>query len=124
MSIELIAVSSFIIALLGGIAHFVKKSNLKHLKICGCCQSDCTDQDKNELKKIESNLAKINKLNDKINKLKMKRSNSEPTTANLEPIGDLHIPIHEQIHAIYKRMHEGSKGNVVFLTGEENEIML
>ncbi len=124
MSVELIAISSFVIAILGGIGHFIKKSNLKHLKICGCCQSDCVDEDKNALKKIESNQAKIDKLIGKVNKLKIKRGDSEPTTPKLEPIGDLHIPVHEQIQAIYKRMQEGGKGQVVFLNGEDDEVML
>ena len=124
MSVELIAISSFILAILGGLAHFVKSSNLKHLKICGCCQSDCTDQDKNTLKRIESNQAKIDKLTGKVNKLKIKRGDSEPTTTKLEPIGDLHIPVHEQIQAIYKRMQEGGKGEVIFLNGEDNEVMI
>ena len=123
MSVELIAISSFVIAILGGLAHFIKSSNLKHLKICGCCQSDCIDEDKNTLKKIESNQAKIDKLIGKVNKLKIKRGDSEPSSPKIEPIGDLHIPIHEQIQAIYKRMQEGGDGKVIFLTGQE-EIMI
>ena len=123
MSLELIAISSFVIAILGGLAHFVKSSNLKHLQICGCCRSDCADEDKNTLRRIESNQAKIDKLTNKVNKLKFKRGDSEPTTPKIEPIGELQIPIHEQIQAIYKRMQEGGDGRVVFLTGEE-EIMI
>ena len=124
MSVELLAISSFVIAILGGLGHFIRKSNLKHLKICGCCQSDCTDQDKNTLKRIESNQAKIDKLTSKVNKLKIKRGDSEPTTPKLEPIGDLHIPEHEQIQAIYKRMKEGGGGQVVFLNGEDDGVMI
>src|SRR6056300_61744 len=124
MSVELIAISSFVIAILGGLAHFIKSSNLKHLKICGCCQSDCIDEDKNTLKKIESNQAKIDKLIGKVNKLKIKRGDSEPSSPKIEPIGELQIPIHEQIQAIYKRMQEGGDGKVIFLTGDENEIMI
>ncbi len=124
MSVELIAISSFVLAILGGLAHFIKSSNLKHLKICGCCQSDCIDEDKNTLKRIESNQAKIDKLTGKVNKLKIKRGDSEPTTPKLEPFGDLHIPVHEQIQAIYKRMQEGGKGQVVFLNGEDDEVMI
>jgi len=123
MSVELIAISSFVIAILGGLAHFIKSSNLKHLKICGCCQSDCIDEDKNTLKKIESNQAKIDKLIGKVNKLKIKRGDSEPSSPKIEPIGELQIPIHEQIQAIYKRMQEGGDGKVIFLTGQE-EIMI
>ena len=121
MSVELIAISSFVIAILGGMAHFIRKSNLKHLKICGCCDSDCTDQDKNTLKRIESNQAKIDKLIGKVNKLKIKRGDSEPTTPKIEPIGDLQTPIHEQIQAIYKRMQEGGGGKMVFLNGEDDD---
>ena len=121
MSVELIAISSFVIAILGGLAHFIKSSNLKHLKICGCCQSDCQqNDDQNTLKRIESNQAKIDKLIGKVNKLKIKRGDSEPTTPKLEPFGDLHIPVHEQIQAIYKRMQEGGEGKVVFLNGEDD----
>ena len=121
MSVELIAISSFVLAILGGLAHFIKSSNLKHLKICGCCQSDCIDEDKNTLKRIESNQAKIDKLIGKVNKLKSKRGDSEPTTPKLEPFGDLQIPVHEQIQAIYKRMQEGGKGEVIFLNGEDDD---
>jgi len=121
MSVELIAISSFVIAILGGLGHFIRKSNLKHMKICGCCQSDCQqNDDQNTLKRIESNQAKIDKLIGKVNKLKSKRSESEPTTPKLEPIGDLQIPVHEQIQAIYKRMQEGGEGKVVFLNGEDD----
>jgi len=123
MSVELIAISSFVIAILGGLAHFVKSSNLKHLNCCNLCKSDCVDEDKNTLKKIESNQAKIDKLTNKVNKLKFKRGDSEPTTPKIEPFGDLQIPVHEQIQAIYKRMQEGGRGDVVFLTGQE-EIMI
>jgi len=99
MSVELIAISSFVIAILGGIGHFIKKSNLKHLKICGCCQSDCVDEDNNTLKKIESNQAKIDKLISKVSKLKIKRGeSSEPTTPSI--------------------------GKVVFLNGDDDGVMI
>ena len=124
MSVELIAISSFIIAILGGCAHFVKSSNLKHLNCCNLCKSDCVDEDKNTLKKIESNQAKIDKLIGKVSKLKIKRGESEPTTPKIEPFGDLQISAHEQIQQIYKRMQEGGGGKVVFLNGEENEVMI
>ena len=123
MSVELIAISSFVIAILGGLGHFIRKSNLKHMNCCNLCKSDCVDDDKNTLKRIESNQAKIDKLIGKVNKLKSKRSESEPTTPKLEPIGDLQIPVHEQIQAIYKRMQEGGEGKVVFLNGED-EVMI
>jgi len=124
MSVELIAISSFIIAILGGLAHFVKSSNLKHLNCCNLCKSDCVDEDKNTLKKIESNQAKIDKLIGKVSKLKIKRGDSEPTTPKIEPFGDLQIPVHQQIQEIYKRMQEGGEGKIVFLTGEDNEVMI
>ena len=123
MSVELIAISSFVIAILGGLGHFIRKSNLKHMNCCNLCKSDCVDEDKNTLKRIESNQAKIDKLTGKVNKLKIKRGDSEPTTPKLEPIGDLQIPVHEQIQAIYKRMQEGGKGEVIFLNGED-EVMI
>lgn len=123
MSVELIAISSFVIAILGGLGHFIRKSNLKHLQICGCCRSDCQNDDKNTLRRIESNQSKIDKLTNKVNKLKIKRGDSEPSSPKIEPIGELQIPIHEQIQAIYKRIQEGGDGKVVFLTGEQ-EIMI
>ena len=123
MSVELIAISSFVIAILGGLGHFIRKSNLKHMNCCNLCKSDCVDDDKNTLKRIESNQAKIDKLIGKVNKLKIKRGDSEPTTPKLQPPGDLQIPVHEQIQAIYKRMQEGGKGEVVFLNGED-EVMI
>jgi len=96
MSVELIAISSFVLAILGGLAHFIKSSNLKHLKICGCCQSDCQQNEDNTLKRIESNQAKIDKLTKKVNKLKIKRGDSsEPSSPSI--------------------------GRVVFLTGEEED---
>ncbi len=45
MSVELIAISSFVVAILGGIAHCVNKSNLKQCKMC-CIDSDCRDENK------------------------------------------------------------------------------
>ena len=45
MSVELIAISSFVVAILGGLGHFVKRSNLKECTMC-CMNSDCRDQDK------------------------------------------------------------------------------
>jgi len=123
MSVELIAISSFVIAILGGLGHFIRKSNLKHMNCCNLCKSDCVDEDKNTLKRIESNQAKIDKLTSKVNKLKIKRGDSEPTTPKLQPPGDLQIPVHEQIQAIYKRMQEGGEGKVVFLNGEDEVII-
>jgi len=79
MSIELIAISAFIVAILGGLSQCINKSNLKHCN-CGCINSDCVDQDKNidnkmkELNdKIEKNNKKINKNRTKLDVLKHKR---------------------------------------------------
>ena len=78
MSVELIAISSFVIAILGAFGHFITKTNLKHLKICGCCQSDCIDE--NADKKIDANQKKIDALVKKVDKLKARKSTTEPTT--------------------------------------------
>ena len=79
MSIELIAISSFVVAILGGIAQCAKKSNLKRCQMC-CIDSDCRDENKaTDLKmkelneKIEKNEKKINKNKTKLEKLKTKR---------------------------------------------------
>ena len=65
MSVELIAISSFCVAILGALGHFANKSNLKSCKMC-CIDSDCRDEDKaTDLKmkelneKIERNEKKI-----------------------------------------------------------------
>lgn len=86
MSVELIAVSSFVIALLGSLAHFIKRSNLKQCKLC-CIDSDCRDEDKaTELKIkyinqiIERNENKINKHKNKLEVLKYKKELSSPKT--------------------------------------------
>jgi len=79
MSIELIAISSFVVAILGGLGHFANKSNLKSCKMC-CIDSDCRDEDKaidlkmQELnEKIERNEKKITKNRGKLEGLKNKR---------------------------------------------------
>src|SRR5210317_1152538 len=79
MSVELIAISSFVVAILGGIAHCVNKSNLKQCKFC-CVDSDCRDGDKaTDLKmkelneRIERNEAKITKNKSKLEALKQKK---------------------------------------------------
>lgn len=66
------------------------------MNCCNLCQSDCVDEDKNTLKRIESNQSKIDKLTKKVNKLKIKRGDSsEPTTPSI--------------------------GKVIFLNGEEED---
>ena len=60
MSIELFAISSFVVAMLAGLAQFAKKSNLKQCRMC-CIDSDCRNEDK------ATNL-KMKELNDKIMK--------------------------------------------------------
>lgn len=79
MSVELIAISAFIVAILGGLSQCIIKSNLKHCN-CGCINSDCVDQDKNldkqmqELnEKIQRNEKKINKNKGKLDIIKHKR---------------------------------------------------
>lgn len=79
MSIEIVAISGFVVAILGALSQFIKKSNLKHCN-CGCINSDCVDEDKNldnkmkELNdKIEKNNKKINKNRTKLDVLKHKR---------------------------------------------------
>lgn len=88
MSVELIAVSSFVIALLGSLAHFIKRSNLKQCKLC-CIDSDCRDEDKSTESKIkyinqiiERNENKINKHKNKLEVLKYKKelSSNSPKT--------------------------------------------
>lgn len=86
MSVELIAISSFIIALLGGLGHFIKKTKLKQCKIC-CINSDCRDEDKvielkiKELnKRIERNEKKVDKSKNKLEVLKYKKELSSPKT--------------------------------------------
>jgi hypothetical protein len=79
MSVELIAISSFVVAILGGLGHFVKRSNLKECTMC-CMNSDCRDEDKatnlkmKELnERIERNEAKITKNKSKLEALKQKK---------------------------------------------------
>jgi len=79
MSVELIAISSFVVAVLGALGHFANKSNLKSCKMC-CIDSDCRDEDKatdekmKELnERIERNEAKITKNKSKLEALKQKK---------------------------------------------------
>tara|TARA_R110000772_G_scaffold56037_10_gene127763 strand:+ start:99 stop:398 length:300 start_codon:yes stop_codon:yes gene_type:complete len=72
MSIELIAISSFVVAILGGLGHFVNKSNLKSCKMC-CIDSDCRDEDKSTDTKIKQNQERIDKLIKKMNELQKKK---------------------------------------------------
>jgi hypothetical protein len=79
MSVELIAISSFVVAVLGGIAHCVNKSNLKQCKFC-CVDSDCRNENKateekiRELnEKIERNEKKIIKNKTKLEEIKTKK---------------------------------------------------
>ena len=94
MSVELIAISAFIVAILGGVSQCVKKSNLKKCHIC-CIDSDCRDQEKitdiqmKELtEKIDKNEKKISKNKIKLDVLKKKRrlSNIPETPDSLESI--------------------------------------
>ena len=86
MSVELIAISGFVVAILGALAQFVNKSNLKQCKMC-CIDSDCRDEDKaTDLKikeineRIEKNEAKITKNKTKLEEKKKKRMSNVPAT--------------------------------------------
>lgn len=79
MSVELIAISAFVVAILGGLSQCIKKSNLKKCHIC-CIDSDCRDQEKiNDIQmkelteKIEKNEKKICKNKSKLEVLRHKR---------------------------------------------------
>jgi hypothetical protein len=79
MSVELIAISSFVVAILGALGHCAKKSNLKSCKMC-CIDSDCRDENKaTDLKmkelneKIERNEHKIIKNKTKLEEIKTKK---------------------------------------------------
>lgn len=79
MSVEIVAISGFVVAILGALSQCISKSNLKHCN-CGCINSDCRDQDKNldiqmkELnEKIERNEKKIYKNKSKLDVLKHKK---------------------------------------------------
>ena len=72
MSIELIAISSFVVAILGGLAHFANKSNLKSCKMC-CIDSDCRDENKTTDTKIKQNQERIDKLIKKMSELQKKK---------------------------------------------------
>lgn len=71
MSVELIAISSFVVAILGGLAHCVKRSNLKECKMC-CMASNCRDEDKVMEERIKELNEKIVKNEKKANKNKFK----------------------------------------------------
>jgi hypothetical protein len=97
MSIELIAISSFVVAILGGLAHFANKSNLKSCRMC-CIDSDCRDEDKatnlkmQELnEKIMKNEKKIVKNKTKLEEIKTKKrlSNVPDTPDSVESISKI-----------------------------------
>ena len=88
MSVEIVAISGFVVAILGALSQCISKSNLKHCN-CGCINSDCVDENKsldNQMKelneKIERNEKKIYKNKSKLDVLKHKRrlSNNTPET--------------------------------------------
>lgn len=95
MSVELIAISSFVVAILGGLGHFANKSNLKQCKMC-CIDSDCRDENKaTDLKmqelneRIERNEKKIVKNKSKLEGLKNKRRLSNiPESPSISEISD------------------------------------
>ena len=103
MTVELIAISAFVVAILGGVSQCVKKSNLKKCHIC-CIDSDCRDQEKiNDIQmkelteKIEKNKKKICKNKTKLDVLKQKRrlSNIPETPDSLESINSFEEVITE-----------------------------
>jgi len=81
MTVELIAISGFVVAILGALATCIQKVGLKKCQACWCFDSDCRDQDKmtdiqmKELNdKIDKNEKKISKNKSKLEVLKHKRS--------------------------------------------------
>lgn len=72
MSVELIAISSFVVAILGALGHFANKSNLKSCKMC-CIDSDCRDENKTTDTKIKQNQERIDKLIKKMSELQKKK---------------------------------------------------
>lgn len=103
MSVELIAISAFVVAILGGVSQCIKKSNLKKCHIC-CIDSDCRDQEKiNDIQmkelnaKIEKNEKKICKNKTKLDVLKQKRrlSNIPETPDSLDSINSFEVVITE-----------------------------
>jgi hypothetical protein len=97
MSVELIAISSFVVAILGALGHFANKSNLKSCKMC-CIDSDCRDENKATEEKmkelndrIERNEAKITKNKSKLEVLKNKKrlSNIPETPDSVESISQI-----------------------------------
>jgi len=98
MSVELIAISAFIVAILAGLSQCIKKSNLKHCNVCGF-DSDCRDENKNleiqmkELNdKIEKNEKKINKNRGKLDILKNKKRLSNIADNNSDTSSPLPTP--------------------------------
>ena len=75
MSVELIAISSFVVAILGALGHFANKSNLKSCKMC-CIDSDCRDENKATDTKIKQNQERIDKLIKKMSELQKKKKMS------------------------------------------------
>jgi len=79
MSVEVIAISGFVVAVIGALATCIQKVGLKKCHAC-CIDSDCRDNDNNKFEKQLSKLEqKIEKNKNKINKIKEKRG-SEPVT--------------------------------------------
>ena len=80
MSVEVIAISGFIVAVIGALTTCIQKVGLKKCHTC-CMDSDCRDNDNNKFEKQLGKLEeKIEKNKGKINKMKEKRCNSEPIT--------------------------------------------
>jgi hypothetical protein len=84
MSIEIIAVSGLVVAIIGALAACFQKVGLKKCHAC-CIDSDCRDnKNDSEFEKQLSKLEqKIEKNKNKINKIKEKRG-SEPVSPVIE----------------------------------------
>ena len=79
MSVELLAISAFVVAILTGVSQCIKKSNLKECKMC-CIDSNCRDENKTlDIKmqeineKIDKNEKKIIKNKNKLDIIKNKK---------------------------------------------------
>jgi len=79
MSVEVIAISAFIVAVIGALATCIQKIGLKKCHAC-CIDSDCIDNENKFEKQLGKLEEKIEKNKGKINKMKEKRCNSEPIT--------------------------------------------
>jgi len=78
MSVEVIAISGFVVAVIGALATCIQKVGLKKCHTC-CMESDCRDNDNKFEKQLSKLEEKIEKNKGKINKIRQKQG-SEPDT--------------------------------------------